>query len=311
MLVLVTLPRIEKLIGYVLYIGLLIAIISFNSWAAMIEKNDYFPADDGDLNSLSKTLLDPVVDRDLINIIERTVILEDEGGSGTALLAGPGCKKVLTAKHNIYDRETGKAYSSDFSVSYKNKKYGVDLNNKENTKITKNWLIADEGGSFALNSRPPVASCPKIPRVKRSEARGLFKGNKLNNCRLVSFPGQVKLVNGEEFLTNFSGVPIPGTKRLNYYPKGKRGITKCKILDVGSDGMTYYDCDSLPGSSGGPIVCKVGTTWKYVSTNNGGACQKDGVVRKDLCHVVNNGPKITLNRTTKTHMYGNGGTFEE
>jgi hypothetical protein len=295
----------------VLYIGLLIAIISFNSWAAMIEKNDYFPADDGDLNSLSKTLLDPVVDRDLINIIERTVILEDEGGLGTALLAGPGCKKVLTAKHNIYDKETGTTLSSDFHINFRNKRYRVDLDSKINTEITKNWIVADDVGSFVLKSRPPVTYCPKIPRVKRSEARGLFKGRKLDNCRLVSFPRQVQVVNGEELGTNFSGVPIPGTKMQSYYPGGKKGITKCEILDVGSDGSTYHDCDSLPGSSGGPIVCKVGAVWKYVTTNTGGKCEKDGVRRTDLCHVVNNGPKIIFEPATKTYLYNSGSTFDE
>ena len=227
---------------------------SFQKVAIYGEKNDYKPADDEDVAESD-------MGEDLKNIISRVfkVDLNDGRQHGSGFVTGENCDKVTTSKHNTHDVDkstnTVKRAHGKVNIVFKTKRYKVGSIPQEIAFFkTEDDLI-----TYPLSPQLSGLSCPEIPIIKRRQLIELQKKEVLTklSCKLIGFPNKsiYKTVNGKRirFSTKFSGVPKKGGGE---YSSSKRGMVDCNLLAVNDIGKLYHACDTLPGASGGPIVCK-------------------------------------------------------
>lgn len=262
---------------------------------SIIGENDYLPADDEDLNlPIHKDM-----DEGLKQIIKRTVrlITIDGNWSASSLLLGNNgiCNRVITARHNTHYKSSkhpkvGKFRIPDklfYVIHGKNKEGAVNYYQLNLKSLPEDyggrWLTKDEGTVIDIMTKTvPGVKCPYIPIIPRN------KIEKFNNCRIIGFPGQVKINDdGDKIATSFSAIPTLDKRR--FYPYPKRGVAKCKILD-NRNGLIVNSCDALDGASGGPLICKVNSKWSYVGTHNGSHCLTNGLSKN--CNSAKKGNKL-------------------
>ena len=285
---------------------LLINFFAVNVSASLIEDNDYLPADDGDLVNY------PNMDEDLKAIIRRTVQIHVGETFGTGFLIGDKnqCTQLITAKHNINYHFTHReknlngrlrAENGKVEISYNGKRYSVT---NKFRRIYQKWKIRYE--ALIVDISPSVnRDCSVVPIIKKRDIKNF------QNCRIIGFPSEVILDSSTAYPVSSTGYSaIPSLKDQKKYLASKRGVAKCRIID-NDHGVIITDCDSLPGASGAPIVCKVGKPkkWSYVATNNGGPCKVNGT--KDGCFSTTKGPALVYkNRDVYNRVYGKAGSFK-
>ena len=107
-----------------------------------------------------------------------------------------------------------------------------------------------------------------------------------------------------------TGTSIIKKDQNSFYKEGKRGYARCSIKKL-HKGKVLHNCDSSPGSSGGPIICNIESKgWSYVSVNNGGKCWVDGVEKFKTCYSKYGGETYRV-KNKHDRVYGSGGSFIE
>ena len=259
--------------------------------AMIFGQNDYKPADDIDLKS------DSSLDEEIKSLINRVVqVKTPDDFYASAFLFGQTCSNIVTAKHNFYDKSTGKRYfSGDHIINYNNNNVVIDAVEESITQ----WVIRDEGIIFPLSQGIKNLNCPNIPVITSENIE------KFNDCLIVGYPEQQVIVDNKKL--GSTGKSAIKQNSGSLYDADKRGYARCQIKE-NIEGKVIHDCDSTGGTSGGPIFCRVNDKWSYVSVNNGGACIFNG--KKDLakCHDVDGGHDYLV-QDKSNRIYGSGGSF--
>lgn len=271
---------------------------------AIYGDNNYRFVNESDIAS------NPRIDEDLKEIIRGVRRINIGTGKisgrklfGSAIIMGRSCDKVLTVRHNTHGKlgtpEQGKLRTKDAYVETSSGRIGISGLPEQLTP----WVVANEGIKYNLKSSAPSDSCVKdLPVIRRQDVK------KFQNCMIIGFPEKMIIQDGYRVPSGFSGVD-------GLSPRSHRGMAPCKILGIIEDqsnsevGKLFHNCDTLPGSSGGPIVCKPnGGRWSLVGINNGGKCRIDGKTRRPECYAVDRGPLITT-ADPDNLVYGTAGTF--
>ena len=82
---------------------------------------------------------------------------------------------------------------------------------------------------------------------------------------------------------------IPGIMDTRL-PWDARGMASCKVYGVDDEGVVIHDCDSFPGSSGGPLVCRHEETWKLAGIHDGDTCYKTFSAQE--CYALEDGKEM-------------------